>query len=214
MRPHFAVAAILCLTTSALFAQIMTGSNASGSLTSGKSPAGSASKNNIVNMATSSSPKGTTVSAGSGKTVTSPFGTTTSPFGTTSSRTKNTSRRWKTTSKIADCIREKSVPANTNFSFSGTITRISNNGHYVVLTMFDSIETDAENGARGDVPVTITVVMDTEAAANAKLKENSRKSFTVDSNYVYFVWNDVGCNVRAVDNSLTDPDQTPTGTKR
>lgn len=143
---------------------------------------------------------------------------TVSPFGTTSPTTRKTSaRRWKTTSKLADCLREKAVPSNTNITFSGTITKISTDGRYTILTMFDSVSVTTENGASGDVPVTFTVVMDAEVAANASIKQDSKKSFTVDSNYVYFVWNDTGCTVRAVDNSLTDQDELPastTGKKR
>jgi hypothetical protein len=143
---------------------------------------------------------------------------TASPFGTTSPTTKKSSgRRWKTTSKLADCLREKAVPSNTNISFSGTVTGIVTDGRYTIVTMFDSVSVTAENGATGDVPVTFTVVMDAEVAADASLKENSKKSFTVDSNYVYFVWDDTGCTVRAVDNSLTEQDQLPastTGKKR
>ena len=143
---------------------------------------------------------------------------TVSPFGTTSPTTKKSSgRRWKTTSKLADCLREKAVPSNTNISFSGTVTNIVTDGRYTIITMFDSVSVTAENGASGDVPVTFTVVMDAEVAASASLKEKSKKSFTVDSNYVYFVWDDSGCTVRAVDNSLTEQDQLPaptTGKKR
>ena len=143
---------------------------------------------------------------------------TVSPFGTTSPTTKKSSaRRWKTTCKLADCLREKAVPSNTNISFSGTITRITTDGRYTILTMFDSVSITAENGASADVPVTFTVVMDAEVAADSSLKQKAKKSFTVDSNYVYFVWDDVGCTVRAVDNSLTEQDQAPvsaTGKKR
>jgi len=137
---------------------------------------------------------------------------TVSPFGTTSNRTKSSSaRRWKTTSKIADCIRAKAIPSNTNLTFSGTITGIVTDGRYTILTLFDSVETTAENGAKGDVPVTFTVVLDAESVAgNTSIKENAKKSFTVDSNYAYLVWNDSGCSVRAVDNSLTEPDPAST----
>ena len=79
--------------------------------------------------------------------------------------------------------------------------------------MFDSVEVKLENGMKADVPVTYTVVVDAEAAADLSLKEDTKKSFTVDSNYAYMVWDDDGCTVRAVHNSLTDQDDTPT-TKR
>ena len=157
----------------------------------------------IFDIATSSdSAKGGGAAPAAGRTATKA-----SPFGTTSPRTRSSStRRWKANSKLADCIREKAIPSNTNFSFSGTITNIVTDGRYTILTMFDSVSTKTESGADADVPVTFTVVMDAEVAANTTIKTNSRKSFTVDSNYVYFVWNDSGCTVRAVDNSLTDPD--------
>ena len=64
------------------------------------------------------------------------------------------------------------------------------------------------------IPVTFTVVMDAEVAGNTTIKTGSKKSFTVDSNYVYFVWDDSGCTVRAVDNSLTEQDQTATNAKK
>ncbi len=77
--------------------------------------------------------------------------------------------------------------------------------------MFDAVETVAENGAKGDVPVTYTVVLDAESVAGDKtIKEGGKKSFTVDSNYAYLVWNDSGCSVRAVENALTEPDPTST----
>lgn len=169
----------------------------------------------IFDAATSAQSGGTkgSVAPATGKST-----ATVSPFGTTSPTTKKSSgRRWKTTSKLADCLREKAVPSNTNISFSGTVTGIVTDGRYTIVTMFDSVSVTAENGASGDVPVTFTVVMDAEVAADASLKENSKKSFTVDSNYVYFVWDDTGCTVRAVDNSLTEQDQLPastTGKKR
>ena len=179
-----------------------------------------ASKNNtkapggrsIFDAATSGGTKGSVAPATGRNTATA------SPFGTTSPTTKKSSgRRWKTTAKLADCLREKAVPSNTNISFSGTVTGIVTDGRYTIVTMFDSVSVTAENGASGDVPVMFTVVMDAEVAADASLKENSKKSFTVDSNYVYFVWDDAGCTVRAVDNSLTEQDQLPastTGKKR
>ena len=77
------------------------------------------------------------------------------------------------------------------------------------------MEITAENGAKGDVPVTFTVVLDAESVAgNTSIKENAKRSFTVDSNYAYLVWNDSGCTVRAVDNSLTEPDQTASSSSR
>jgi len=213
MSLRFAAAVFLCLAACTLFAQGRTGQGASarGGSQSASLSTNGAPKRNIFDIATSSDSGKTNTSvspASSGR-------TTVSPFGTASPRTRSSSaRRWKTNSKIADCIREKAVPANTNFSFSGTITGISTDGRYTVITMFDSISIKAENGADGDVPVTFTVVMDAEVAANASLKENTKKSFTVDSNYVYFVWNEVGCTVRVVDNSLTEPDSASSSSRR
>lgn len=217
MKIRIALAA-LCLTACcALVAQTRTGQGASGNSRGGllTTPAASntgrtAAKpgsRGIFDIATSpdSSRKTGSAAPASGRTT-----ATASPFGTTSSRTRSSStRRWKTNSRIADCIRAGAIPSNTNLSFSGTITGIITDGRYVILTMFDSVETVAENGAKGDVPVTFTVVLDAESVAgNTSIKENARKSFTVDSNYAYLVWNDSGCSVRAVDNSLTEPDQT------
>ena len=199
MRVFLTFIAFLSLAVCPIFAQNRTGQGSSKSNVS----------RGIFDAVTSSdSGKAGTSSSTSGKSTTaSPFGTTASPFGTSSprSRTSN-SRRWKSSCKLADCLREKAIPSNTNLSFSGTITNIKTDGRYTILTMFDSVETTLENGARGDVPVTFTVVMDAEVAGKATLKENSKKNFVVDSNYAYLVWNESGCTVRAVDNTLTEPD--------
>lgn len=220
MRMQHVILACLCLAATALPAiHAASGQGASrrdllsspASKNGTKAPGG----RSIFDAATSAQSGGT---KGSVAPATGRNTATASPFGTTSPTTKKSSgRRWKTTSKLADCLREKAVPSNTNISFSGTVTGIVTDGRYTIITMFDSVSVTAENGASGDVPVTFTVVMDAEVAAGASLKENSRKSFTVDSNYVYFVWDDTGCTVRAVDNSLTDQDQLPdssTGKKR
>ena len=214
MRIRTALAAFFCLTICCCLAAQdasrggLLSSPASSS--SGKSAKSSGTARGIFDIATSSDSNAKSGASAAGRTATKA-----SPFGTTSARTKSSStRRWKTTSKLADCIREKAIPSNTNFTFSGTITRIVTDGRYTILTMFDSVPTKAENGAAGDVPVTFTVVMDAEIAGNAKLKEGSKKSFTVDSNYVYFVWDDSGCTVRAVDNSLTEQDQIATSTTK
>ncbi len=201
MKIRIALTAFFCLTVCcALVAQTRTGL---------ASPSSSSSSKNvskgIFDIATSSE---TGRSTGSAQSASGRTTATASPFGTASSRTRSSSaRRWKTNSKLADCIRTKSIPSNTNLTFSGTITGIVTDGRYTILTMFDSVETVTENGAKGDVPVTFTVVLDAESVAgNNTIKENAKKSFTVDSNYAYLVWNDSGCTVRAVDNSLTEPD--------
>ena len=217
---YFALAC-LCLAALPLAAQNRTGqgkSNSNGGLmaapastksSSAKAPGG----RGIFDIATSSDAG---AKGGKAASATGRSSTTASPFGTTSPRTKSSSaRRWKTTSKIADCLREKAIPSNTNFSFSGTITNIVTDGRYTILTMFDSVSITTESGTTADVPVTFTVVMDAEIAGSiTTLKKNARKSFTVDSNYVYFVWDDTGCTVRAVDNSLTEPDPTTNTKKR
>ena len=220
MKIRIALTAFFCLLAScALVAQTRTGQSdgktsradllKSSSSNPGRTSASQSGGRGIFDIATSSDAgkKSATAAPAAGRTT-----ATASPFGTTSPRTRSSSaRRWKTNSKIADCIRAKAIPSNTNLTFSGTITGIVTDGRYVILTMFDSVETTAENGAKGDVPVTYTVVLDAESVAgNTTIKENAKKSFTVDSNYAYLVWNDSGCSVRAVDNSLTEPDQTTT----
>jgi hypothetical protein len=219
MRIRIALTAFFCLTACIVFAQSGNGNSRGGLLSnagssSGKTTAKQSGGRGIFDIATSSDAgkKTGTAAPATGRST-----TTASPFGTASPRTKSTARRWKTNTKIADCIRAKAIPSNTNLSFSGTITGIITDGRYVILTMFDSVETTAENGAKGDVPVTYTVVLDAESVAGDKtIKEGGRKSFSVDSNYAYLVWNDSGCSVRAVDNALTEPDPTPakTTTKR
>ena len=223
MKLHIVLAAFLCMAACSLQAQNRTAGQGNGnsrdgllsSPSSGRSsgasgrssarqPANDSARRGIFDIATKNEQGGSNAQPSPAASRTS---TSASPFGTTSPRTRSSSaRRWKTASKLADCIREKAVPANTNFSFSGTVTNIVTDGRYTILTMFDSVPTTAENGATGDVPVTFTVVMDAQVASSTTIKENVRKSFTVDSNYVYFVWNDTGCTVRAIDNSLTDPD--------
>lgn len=218
MRIRIALTAFFCMALAcAVFAQSRTGQGASGGSRSGLSAPASSGKNvsrGIFDIATSSDAgkSSGSVSPATGRTT-----ATVSPFGTTSPRTRSSSaRRWKTASRIADCIRAKAIPSNTNLSFSGTITGIVTDGRYVILTMFDSVETVAENGAKGDVPVTYTVVLDAESVAGDKtIKEGGKKSFTVDSNYAYLVWNDSGCSVRAVDNALTEPDPAaPSGSSK
>ena len=221
MKKFFALAACLCLAVLPLAAQSRTGqgnssSNARGGLMSSPASTRSASAKasggrGIFDIATSSdSAKGAAAAPAAGRTTTKA-----SPFGTTSPRTRSSStRRWKANSRLADCIREKAIPSNTNFSFSGAVTNIVTDGRYTILTMFDSVSVKTESGADADVPVTFTVVMDAEVAGNTTIKTGSKKSFTVDSNYVYFVWDDSGCTVRAVDNSLTEQDQTATNAKK
>ena len=207
MRIRIALTAFFCLTACcALVAQSRTGLAAPSS--SGKNVS-----RGIFDIATSSDAGN---KSGSAAPAAGRAAATVSPFGTTSPRTKSSGRRWKTNSKIEDCIRAKTIPSNTNLSFSGTITGIITDGRYVILTMFDSVEATEENGAKGDVPVTYTVVLDAESVAGDKnIKEGGRRSFSVDSNYAFLVWNDSGCTVRAVDNALTEPDQTSSGsTKR
>ena len=220
MKPHTVLAAFLCLAACSLPAQAQSRNSGQSSsrndlLTSPSSQGRSSSKSSgnnsggrsIFDIAIRMEPGGKNgqVAPAAGRTSTSG-----SPFGTTSNRMKSSSsRRWKTNSKLADCIRDKAIPSNTNFTFSGTITHIVTDGRYTILTMFDSVSTTTENGAACDVPVTVTYVMDAEVAGNTTLKEKT-KTFTVDSNYVYFVWNDSGCTVRAVDNSLTEPDPVAT----
>ncbi len=225
MRIRIALTAFFCMAACcALVAQSRTGqgtanpsrggllsSPGSSGSNSGRTAAKQSGGRGIFDIATSSAAGKNQGSAASapGRTTTA----TASPFGTTSARTRSSSaRRWKTSSRIADCIRAKAIPSNTNLTFSGTITGIVTDGRYTILTMFDSVETVTETGARGDVPVTYTVVLDAESVAgNTSIKENAKKSFTVDSNYAYLVWNDSGCSVRAVDNALTEPDQAAAG---
>ena len=208
MRIRIALTAFFCMTACcALVAQSRPGLAAPSS--SGKTPAKQSGGRGIFDIATSpdAGKKSATPAPAAGRST-----VTASPFGTTSNRARlSSARRWKTGAKIADCIRAKAIPSNTNLSFSGTITDIVTDGRYVILTMFDSVETTVENGAKGDVPVTYTVVLDAESVAgNNSIKLDAKKSFTVDSNYAYLVWNDSGCTVRAVDNSLTEPDPVTT----
>ena len=207
MRIRIALTAFFCMAAAcAVFAQSRTGLSAPPSSSSGKTNAKQSGGRGIFDIATSSDAgKG----SGSAAPATGRSTATASPFGTTSPRTKSSGHRWKTSTKIADCIRAKAIPSNTNLSFSGTITGIITDGRYVILTMFDSVETTAENGAKGDVPVTYTVVLDAESVTGDKnIKEGGKKSFSVDTNDAYLVWNDSGCSVRAVDNALTEPDPT------
>ena len=214
MKPHTALAAFLCLAACSLPAQSRTaGQNNRGNglmtapASTNRSSAGQSGGRGIFDIATRPDPNGKNNKAApaAGRTT-----TTASPFGTTSPRTKaSSSRRWKTTCKIADCIRANAIPGNTNVSISGTITNIVTDGRYTILTMFDSVSITTESGTTADIPVTFTVVLDAELAGNTSYKTNAKKSFTVDGNYVYFVWNDSGCTIRAVENSLTEQyDQT------
>ena len=188
MRIRIVLTAFFCLAAGcAVFAQTRTGQSdgkssradllKSSTSNSGRSSANQSGGRGIFDIATSSDAgkkSGSAAPAAGRNTVTA------SPFGTTSPRTKSSARRWKTNTRIADCIRAKAIPSNTNISFSGTITGIITDGRYVILTMFESVETTAENGAKGDVPVTYTVVLDAESVAGDKnIKEGGKKSFTV-----------------------------------
>lgn len=228
MKLNIVLAAFLCLTACALHAQNRSAgqggassrngllsspssgrtSNSASGRSSGRQSANDSARRGIFDIATKNGQGGNGAQPAP---VAGRASTSASPFGTTSPRTRSSSaRRWKTNSKLVDCIREKAVPANTNFSFSGAVTDIVTDGRYTILTMFNSVSIKMENGATADVPVTFTVVMDAQVAGNTTIREKSSKSFTVDSNYVYFVWNDTGCTVRAIDNSLTDPDPVAT----
>ena len=225
MKIRIALTAFFCLLACcALVAQSRTGqgsssnsssrgdllkSSPSSSSGSGRSSANQSGGRGIFDIATSSDAgkkTGKAAPAAGRSTVTA------SPFGTTSPRTKSSSaRRWKTNSKIDECIRAGAIPSNTNITVSGTITDIVTDGRYVILTLFDTVDITAENGAKGEIPVTYTVVMDAESVAgNTTIKDGAKKSFTVDSNYAYLVWNDSGCTVRVVENALTEPDPAST----
>jgi len=156
----------------------------------------------IFGLATSSSKQSHQQGAAQSKT------NTVSPFGTPAQR-KVSDRRWKAASKIADCLQNRAIPPNTNLTFSGKINSIVSDGRYTIVRLFESVEIRVENGSKADVPVTYTLVVDAETATGLSLKEGVKKSFTVDSNYAYMVWDDDGCTVRAVHNSLTDQDDTP-----
>ena len=202
-------AAAVLLLTATVFA---TATAAARSTTPSGSGASSAKKNvsmGIFDVATSPTKPASQQGASlNGRTSTA------SPFGTVDKRRVN-DRRWKASCKIADCVQNRAIPPNTNLSLSGKINSIVSDGRYTIVRMFDSVEVKLENGMKADVPVTYTVVVDAEAAATLSLKEDTKKSFTVDSNYAYMVWDDDGCTVRAVHNTLTDQDDTPsTATKR
>ena len=202
MRPlPAAIAAVLVLT-----ATVFASATAAARSTAPSGNSASSTKKNtskgIFDIATSPTKPGSQQGASQGKT------TTASPFGTTGQRKAN-DRRWKAACKIADCVQNRAIPPNTNLSLSGKINSIVTDGRYTIVRMFDSVEIKLENGTKADVPVTYTVVVDAEAAADLSLKEDTKKSFTVDSNYAYMVWDDDGCTVRAVHNSLTDQDDTP-----
>ena len=220
MRIHFATAAAVSMTVLSLLILPLFGRPMPGSSSSLK---GTATRHGIFDIATSkdtAAPKQNSNSnAGksnsrAGGTTASPFGTATaSPFGTASTR-KVSDRRWKSACKIADCIQHKTIPANTNLTLGGKVTNVITDGRYTIVTMFDSVPIKLENGTQADVPVTFTLVLDVETASSLSFTQNSKKSFTVDSNYAYMVWDDEGCSIRAVHNALTDQDDTPVSTKR
>ena len=207
MRPLPAAIAAVLVLTATVFASATV---AARSTAPSGNTASSAKKNvskGIFDIATSPTKPAAQQGASQSRTSTA------SPFGTTDKR-RATDRRWKASCKIADCVQNRAIPPNTNLSLSGKINSIVSDGRYTIVRMFDSVEIKLENGAKGDVPVTYTVVVDAETAADLSLKEDTKKSFTVDSNYAYMVWDDDGCTVRAVHNSLTDQDDTPAPTTK
>ena len=220
MRIHIAAAAAVSLTVLSLLVLPVFGRSMPGSSSSSK---GTATRHGIFDIATSkdtATPKQNSNSnAGKSSSRTgataSPFGTATaSPFGTASPR-KASDRRWKTSCKISDCIQNKAIPANSNLTLGGKVVDVVTDGRYTIVKMFDSVSIRLENGAQADVPVTFTVVMEAESATELEFKPDTKKNFTLDSNYAYLIWDDDGCSVRAVHNSLTEQDDVPaTTTKR
>ena len=191
---RFLPAAAVLILTATVFAAVPLGLAAS----AGKN----GTSRGIFDIATSPSKPGSQQGTAPSRT------TTVSPFGAPAQR-KVSDRRWKAASKIADCLQNRAIPPNTNLTFSGKINSIVSDGRYTIVRLFESVEIRVENGAKADVPVTYTLVVDAETATSLSLTEGVKKSFTVDSNYAYMVWDDDGCTVRAVHNSLTDQDDTP-----
>jgi len=219
MRIHFAAAAAVSLTVLSLLVLPVFGRSMPGGSSSSK---GTATRHGIFDIATSkdtATPKQNSNSnagkSGSRTGTASPFGTATaSPFGTASPK-KVSDRRWKSSCKISDCIQNKAIPANSNLTLGGKVVDVVTDGRYTIVKMFDSVPIRLENGAQADVPVTFTVVMDAESATEIEFKPDNKKNFTLDSNYAYLIWDDEGCSVRAVHNSLTEQDDVPaTTTKR
>ena len=219
MRIHFAAAAAVSLTVLSLLVLPVFGRSMPGGSSSSK---GTATRHGIFDIATSkdtATPKQNSNSnagkSGSRTATASPFGTATaSPFGTASPK-KVSDRRWKSSCKISDCIQNKAIPANSNLTLGGKVVDVVTDGRYTIVKMFDSVPIRLENGAQADVPVTFTVVMDAESATEIEFKPDNKKNFTLDSNYAYLIWDDEGCSVRAVHNSLTEQDDVPaTTTKR
>ena len=207
MRPLPAAIAAVLVLTATVFASATAAARSTAPSGNSASSAKKNTSRGIFDIATS--PSKQTSQQGTAQTRT----TTVSPFGTTSPR-RVSERRWKAATKIADCVQNRAIPPNTNLSLSGKINSIVSDGRYTIVRMFDSVEIRVENGAKADVPVTYTLVVDAEVATGLSLKEGAKKSFTVDSNYAYMVWDDDGCTVRAVHNSLTDQDDTPAPTTK
>ena len=223
MRIHIAAAAAVSLTVLSLLVLPVFGRSLPVSGTPASSSKG-VTRHGIFDIATSkdtaTQKQNSNSNAGksgsrTGTGTASPFGTATaSPFGTASPR-KVSDRRWKSSCKISDCIQNKAIPANSNLTLGGKVVDVVTDGRYTIVKMFDSVSIRLENGAQADVPVTFTVVMDAESATEIEFKPDTKKNFTLDSNYAYLVWDDEGCSVRAVHNSLTEQDDVPaTTTKR
>ena len=219
MRIHFAAAAAVSLTVLSLLVLPVFGRSMPGGSSSSK---GTATRHGIFDIATSkdtpapaqNSSSSSKSNSRAGSPTSTPFGTATaSPFGTASPK-KVSDRRWKSSCKISDCIENKAIPANSNLTLGGKVVDVVTDGRYTIVKMFDSVSIRLENGAQADVPVTFTVVMEAESATGLQFTPNTRKSFTLDSNYAYLMWDDDGCSVRAVHNSLTEQDDVPATTKR
>ena len=214
MRIRFAAAvAAVTLTALALTMPLASGRStpARGTSSNSGASASSQSKNTargIFDIATSSQkPSGSQSSAGQNRTATA------SPFGTPSPN-KASDRRWKAACKIADCVQNRAIPPNANLTLSGKVTDIASDGRFTIVKMFDSVSVKLDSGAQADVPVRFSVVLDAETASGMSIKVDNKKSFTMDSNYVYMVWDDDGCCVRAVHNGLTEQDDSPASAKR
>lgn len=121
---------------------------------------------------------------------------------------QRTAKRWETTYKVDDFVKLGLIPANTNFTAGGEITKLTRNQDGTqTVEMFSTVTTTLPSKAKADIPVFITFRMSRSESERLNLRVNSRKTFTTDGNYVIAYQTQDGIIIRAMDNSLTpEPD--------
>ncbi len=113
-------------------------------------------------------------------------------------------KRWKLTHTLKDFYMIGTLPLNVNFSFSGKITEITKNPDNTCTASFESEQNiSLEDKQKKNVKSSGTIRFSFSETERLALKVGSRKTFTVDGNYVIIYKKDDHIIIHATDNSLT-----------